>query len=194
MKDEQEEQDQEESELVSYEQTQGKREKYDNKESKDSLLQERKKQSHVVTQAKWNPQEKKFWVQEGFTRKVKAKELEEGTDKPLAEWYEDEFITLREFDISEEKFLELYKDHNKTKIPKLKGDSQRVPISPGLKWEILSRDNITCVKCGRSPNTEKGVSLHVDHIIPVSKGGKTEYSNLQTLCSDCNLGKGAKLE
>lgn len=31
--------------------------------------------------------------------------------------------------------------------------------------------------------------LHVDHIKPWSKGGTTEYGNLQTLCEKCNLGK-----
>lgn len=35
-----------------------------------------------------------------------------------------------------------------------------------------------------------GVKLHVDHIVPVSRGGKTVMSNLQTLCEDCNCGKG----
>ncbi|WP_343324290.1 HNH endonuclease signature motif containing protein [Streptococcus sp. Marseille-P8640] len=33
------------------------------------------------------------------------------------------------------------------------------------------------------------VVLHVDHIIPWSKGGETVLGNLQTLCSKCNLGK-----
>ena len=37
-----------------------------------------------------------------------------------------------------------------------------------------------------------GVKLHVDHIIPVYKGGKTTMSNLQTLCDRCNLGKSDK--
>ena len=39
-------------------------------------------------------------------------------------------------------------------------------------------------------NREDGVKLHVDHILPVSRGGKTVMSNLQTLCEDCNCGKG----
>ena len=38
------------------------------------------------------------------------------------------------------------------------------------------------------------VKLHVDHIKPVSKGGKTELSNLRTLCERCNLGKSDKFE
>ena len=44
------------------------------------------------------------------------------------------------------------------------------------------------VRCGRG--REDGVKLHVDHIVPVSRGGKSVISNLQTLCEDCNCGKG----
>jgi 5-methylcytosine-specific restriction endonuclease McrA len=33
----------------------------------------------------------------------------------------------------------------------------------------------------------------MDHIVPVSKGGKTEESNLQTLCRRCNRTKARKL-
>ena len=37
------------------------------------------------------------------------------------------------------------------------------------------------------------IGLHIDHIIPVSKGGKTVESNLQVLCSKCNGRKSSKL-
>jgi len=38
-----------------------------------------------------------------------------------------------------------------------------------------------------------GLTLHIDHIIPVSKGGTNEEANLVTACDQCNLGKGAKI-
>ncbi len=37
---------------------------------------------------------------------------------------------------------------------------------------------------------EMGVELHVDHIIPWSKGGETLPENLEVKCTRCNLGKG----
>lgn len=58
-----------------------------------------------------------------------------------------------------------------------------------LRFLVMRRDNFKCVKDGRSPATHLGITLHVDHIIPWSKCGETVLENLQTLCSDCNLGK-----
>lgn len=63
-------------------------------------------------------------------------------------------------------------------------------ITPRIRLKIFRKDHFRCVKCGRSPATHLGTILHIDHIVPISKGGKTEMSNLQTLCQDCNLGKG----
>jgi hypothetical protein len=58
-----------------------------------------------------------------------------------------------------------------------------------LRWTVLQRDRFACCGCGRSPATSTSVELHVDHIIAWSNGGETTLENLQTLCSDCNLGK-----
>ena len=69
---------------------------------------------------------------------------------------------------------------------------QRRLMKPGLRYDVFRRDGFRCQICGASQAS--GATLHVDHIIPVSKGGKTELSNLRTLCDRCNIGKGAKLE
>lgn len=61
---------------------------------------------------------------------------------------------------------------------------------PRLRYRVLCRDQFRCVQCGRSPATEAGVLLHIDHIVPWSTGGQTVLGNLQTLCKKCNLGKG----
>lgn len=66
---------------------------------------------------------------------------------------------------------------------------ERQKLTKKLRYQVLARDHGKCVICGRS--AKDGVVLHVDHIKPVSRGGKTELSNLRTLCSDCNLGKSA---
>ena len=55
---------------------------------------------------------------------------------------------------------------------------------------ILVRDGFRCQSCGVSPLTKPGTELHVDHVIPWSKGGETVDENLGTKCLQCNLGKG----
>ena len=55
-----------------------------------------------------------------------------------------------------------------------------------LREMVFERDGRFCNVCGASTN------LHIDHIIPLSKGGKTILSNLQVLCKKCNLQKGNK--
>lgn len=69
---------------------------------------------------------------------------------------------------------------------------ERGEVSDSLRYDILNRDNFTCVICGAS--ARQGVHLHVDHIVPVSKGGKSTPDNLRTLCERCNIGKSNKIE
>lgn len=87
-------------------------------------------------------------------------------------------------EIENKKFL-----RDRTNRSKNQQDDRR-DISLGLRFKILNRDNFRCVLCGVSPATLVGCKLHVDHILPWSKGGKTTYENLRTLCADCNLGRG----
>jgi hypothetical protein len=60
-----------------------------------------------------------------------------------------------------------------------------------VRLQVMKRDSFRCVMCGRSPATQAGVQLHIDHVIPFSRGGASNSDNLQTLCQDCNLGKGS---
>lgn len=64
-------------------------------------------------------------------------------------------------------------------------------IPLGLRYYVLKRDRFRCVACGRSPATDIGTTLHIDHIFPWSAGGPTTAENLRVLCMSCNLGKGA---
>ena len=64
---------------------------------------------------------------------------------------------------------------------------ERSLMTPGLRVQVLRRDGNRCRMCGVSVND--GATLHIDHILPVSRGGKTVAENLQALCDSCNLGK-----
>lgn len=64
---------------------------------------------------------------------------------------------------------------------------ERGKVSNKMRFSIYKRDGYRCKICGRS---EMFDYLEIDHIKPIAKGGKTVYSNLQTLCQRCNREKG----
>jgi 5-methylcytosine-specific restriction endonuclease McrA len=58
---------------------------------------------------------------------------------------------------------------------------------PFTKKNVLTRDQYECAYCG-----VKSRSLTIDHIIPRSKGGKSEFDNCVACCRTCNDKKGAR--
>ncbi len=81
----------------------------------------------------------------------------------------------------------LLTEYSEIEKKRLLAQNQRNLMNNKLRYQILKRDGFKCSICGRS--AKDGVTLHVDHILPVSKGGLTVPDNLRTLCEDCNLGK-----
>ena len=65
--------------------------------------------------------------------------------------------------------------------------NKRPPIPKDVVDTVWNRDGGKCVYCGSNEN------LHLDHIIPFSKGGDTSIENLQLLCQKCNLEKSNKI-
>lgn len=74
-----------------------------------------------------------------------------------------------------------------------------VEFTPLQRKKIIERDNYTCQYCGikvhdrRNGNWNTFDKAHIDHIIPISKGGNSEPNNLQVLCRTCNLSKSNKV-
>lgn len=68
-------------------------------------------------------------------------------------------------------------------------EKKRRPIPVSKRFEVFKRDSFKCQYCGKSAPE---VTLQIDHIKPVSKGGTNTIMNLITACADCNYGKGAK--
>ena len=63
------------------------------------------------------------------------------------------------------------------------------PVPDSLRYRILKKSKQRFELCGATKNDRP---LNVDHIIPRSKGGKSDESNLQVLCSKCNRSKSNK--
>lgn len=89
--------------------------------------------------------------------------------------------------------LESFIDYLKDNLKKRESAAyQRALMTNSLREYIKKRDNYTCKICGNSIYNEPNLLLEIDHIIPISKGGKTEENNLQTLCWKCNRHKSNK--
>lgn len=68
----------------------------------------------------------------------------------------------------------------------------RVPrrlFLPLTRRTILARDHYTCQYCGAQPAKS---GLTVDHVVPRSRGGETDWKNVVTACVPCNQRKGQR--
>lgn len=108
---------------------------------------------------------------------------EEDDGRPVLVWYK---LPERKghFALCFECLEKLYHDNITT--TELKGTFfiQRTIIPESLRNKIFERDGNKCMECGST------INLQIDHIIPFSRGGRTEENNLQTLCQKCNMKKG----
>ena len=57
------------------------------------------------------------------------------------------------------------------------------------RQNIYARDKYKCQYCGKKYASEE---LTYDHVIPKSRGGKTEWTNIVTCCVECNRKKGGR--
>lgn len=68
----------------------------------------------------------------------------------------------------------------------------RVPhrlFLPLTRRTVLARDHYTCQYCGAQPAKSR---LTVDHVVPRSRGGETDWKNVVTACVPCNQRKGQR--
>lgn len=121
-----------------------------------------------------------------FGRQPKYHEIK----KPLSEFsvgtYEKRFGTY--YNALEAFIKEVNGDVSDKKMENLHTLNPRF-INYRMRFKVMQRDGFKCKICGKSPANDPEIKLHIDHIIPCCKGGTAELTNLQTLCSKCNLGK-----
>lgn len=70
----------------------------------------------------------------------------------------------------------------------------RIRGAPGhlvLRSEIIERDGRVCYICKREGLADE--EIHLDHVIPLARGGEHTENNLRVACATCNQVKGASM-
>jgi 5-methylcytosine-specific restriction endonuclease McrA len=125
------------------------------------------------------------------------------TSVPLSvvSWY----VALRLVFLDKAKILKEYDEwvvrsqHLEIKVPSIIIMAEQVKWTKGLKYSranVYMRDNFTCqLQTTRKCKSQAGKchlnDLTLDHVIPRSLGGKTNWLNVTTSCKTCNSDKGA---
>ena len=68
-----------------------------------------------------------------------------------------------------------------------------------IRAAVVQRDGGICQYCGKTVQADLNLAVlggacHIDHVVPLARGGTNDLKNLQLLCGDCNLWKGLKVE
>ena len=100
-------------------------------------------------------------------------------------------LLAKKINVIKESKFEIRSENKIIKIPKVAlltyyvkaPYSRRVALN---RSNIFIRDFYTCQYCGNNAES-------IDHIIPKSKGGEHEWSNVVACCKKCNLTKADKL-
>jgi 5-methylcytosine-specific restriction endonuclease McrA len=95
------------------------------------------------------------------------------------EWLANNPDYRKQYNESNRKLLNVKEGKRRTK----KKDSGTFYIT---KKEISRLYSRPCFFCG---SVER---IHLDHIVPIAKGGRHSIGNLQPLCYKCNISKGSK--
>ncbi|MDY7035263.1 MAG: HNH endonuclease [Thermodesulfobacteriota bacterium] len=103
-------------------------------------------------------------------------------------------LCLGKVEVIEEYHQEIHSISFKIKLPSVIRLLKMVkrPNSPVKfsRHNIYARDGYRCQYCGKRFPVEE---LTYDHVLPKSRGGKTEWGNIVTCCIECNRKKGGRM-
>ena len=93
----------------------------------------------------------------------------------VLEWYDDWVVRSSSWETRVPAVVMLKEMYRRRRTPRFS------------KYNLYLRDLCTCQYCLKQlPKSQ----LTLDHVLPISKGGKTSWDNIVAACNPCNSGKG----
>jgi hypothetical protein len=71
-------------------------------------------------------------------------------------------------------------------LPNNEAESPEIRTIKFSRKSVFERDNFTCQYCGHKKKKEE---LSMDHVLPRSRGGPSNFTNIVTACKPCNAWK-----
>ena len=101
--------------------------------------------------------------------------------------------------LKEYKNWSVHSQHLEIKVPSIVMMTEHIKWNKQLKYSranVYLRDDFTCQlqstrRCRELGGKVKFTELTLDHVVPRSEGGKTNWTNVCTSCKTCNSEKGA---
>ena len=97
----------------------------------------------------------------------------------VLEWYDDWLVRSPSWE---------------TKVPAVIMMKQYIKSKTEVRFSksnLYLRDQYKCQYCG---NEFSRSHLTLDHVVPISRGGKTEWTNIVAACNPCNSTKGNRMD
>lgn len=141
----------------------------------------------------------RYYIANKAIEKEKKRAYRKAKKEKVSAWYEANKATIlelkREYDAANIGHrLEAGRAWRKANPEKIQNGKAKYnsniigELTPGLIPKLLESQKWTCIVCDK----DLRLGYHVDHTVPVSKGGQNVDSNIQILCPKCNLSKGNK--
>lgn len=136
---------------------------------------------------------------EGFLRWVSAEALAELCEAAAQEMgfgdlpttkSDQRAVMYRAFEIYLDQRWERRSQRNLDVGARRRARKRGATIEHFTRQEIIDRDDATCHICGKRCEPRE---IHLDHVIPLSRGGEHSRANVKVACAECNIRKGATM-
>lgn len=111
--------------------------------------------------------------------------------RELVKSFGEVFIMNENMETFDQSQRKTFTDEQLRTIGVKKNPSKRILMSKQARFSVYEKSNRVCCICGKPLEYNE---MTVDHITPVSRGGKNVKSNLRCTCEECNQIKGNKTD